>query len=253
MLDEFGRLVAAVILWLVRLPFRWFTKPAPGSFVGRESQQRNPKFLFPSGRNGRAERPSRRAQGLPPLGPWPHIGLQNPPPPNPNVPIRNAGPSKSFVGGMPVAPEAVRSNGVEGGGSLSMPYKRKDRLITVGEKAFWGPLHLAVKGKYRLFMKVRLLDVVTHPEGRREGKLWFRKIRGYHLDFVICEPKTTRPLLVVELDDRSHRGSKQARRDDFKNQVLRCAGIPLLRVPAAEAYDPAELAGKIASLIAPPP
>ena len=41
--------------------------------------------------------------------------------------------------------------------------------------------------------------------GRWDERYWFRRISRYHVDFVICEPRTTEPLLVVELDDRRHR------------------------------------------------
>lgn len=106
-----------------------------------------------------------------------------------------------------------------------------------------------MQGKYRLFPKVRLSDIV-YARSRKEGDLhWHNKIKGYHVDFVICEPTTTRPLLAVELDDRSHRSAKQANRDAFKDRVLTAARIPILRVQAAEAYDPAALDEEIERLV----
>jgi very-short-patch-repair endonuclease len=134
---------------------------------------------------------------------------------------------------------------------VAMPYRRAPHLLSRGEQAFWKPLYHAVRGKYRLFCKVRLQDVVCAPSQRMDESRWFKKIRSYHVDFVICEPKTTAPLLVIELDDRSHRQSeKRQRADAFKEQVLKAAGLPLLRVNCEQAYDPIELSKRIDRLIA---
>jgi very-short-patch-repair endonuclease len=72
------------------------------------------------------------------------------------------------------------------------------------------------------------------------------------VDFVICDPETTRPLLVIELDDRSHRDKAAQRRgfDAWKDQALRAAGMPAYRAPTREAYDVRELAETVERMIA---
>jgi hypothetical protein len=131
----------------------------------------------------------------------------------------------------------------------ALPYRRAPFLLSKGERAFWRPLYRAVKGKYRIFCKVRLADIASCPRENRNEWLWFRMIGRYHVDFVICEPRTTAPLLVIELDDRLHRERPRQDRDDFKDAVLRAAGVPVYRVNAAAAYDPIELAQNIERLI----
>lgn len=128
-----------------------------------------------------------------------------------------------------------------------LPYRRTSGILSKGERAFWGALYHAVKGKYRIFCKVRLADIVCCPDGHADERLWFKKIGRFHVDFVICEPKSTRPLLVVELDDRSHRtrSKRQQERDEWKDDVLRAAGVPVHRVRAQQAYDVAELRGTV--------
>jgi hypothetical protein len=133
----------------------------------------------------------------------------------------------------------------------ALPYRRAPALLSKGERAFWYPLFRAVKGKYRLFCKVRLADVIHCPSSRRDERKWFRKIGYYHVDFVVCDPSTTAPLLVVELDDRTHHEQARKDADAFKNEVLRVAGMPLYRVAVQRAYDPAELARNIERLIHP--
>jgi len=127
----------------------------------------------------------------------------------------------------------------------SLPYRACHSILTDGEKGLWEPLHLATEGKYMIFAKVRLADVIECPHHRRDERRWFRKIGSYHVDFVICEARSTRPLLVIELDDRHHRSPKQQRIDAFKNQSLAAAKIPIYRIRAQEAYDPLELRNQI--------
>jgi hypothetical protein len=122
-----------------------------------------------------------------------------------------------------------------------MPYRRRASLLSLGEHAFWPALCLAVGDRYSLFTKVRLLDLVDHPPLQRGQPNWFKKIRGFHVDFVLCELVSLAPLLVIELDDRSHRSDRGVRNDQLKNAVLAAAGLRILRVPTAQAYSPDEL------------
>lgn len=132
----------------------------------------------------------------------------------------------------------------------ALPYRPARALLSKGERAFWFPLWRAVRGRYRIFCKVRLADVVNVSPSRRDERRWFRKIGSYHLDFVICDPRTTAPLLAVELDDHSHASSRRRELDRFKDQVLADAGVPIYRVTAQQAYDPIELRENIDRLIA---
>lgn len=84
--------------------------------------------------------------------------------------------------------------------------------------------------------KVRVADVITCSDAD-----WRRGFGGAisqkHLDFVLCEPRTTRIILAVELDDRSHEAPHRQRRDRFLNDTLQAAGIRLLRVKARAQYS----------------
>ncbi|MDQ3440889.1 MAG: DUF2726 domain-containing protein [Planctomycetota bacterium] len=130
-----------------------------------------------------------------------------------------------------------------------LPYERAPHLLSSGERALWYPLYRAVQGKYRIFCKVRLADVVRCPAANREEQRWFRKIGRFHVDFVLCEPQTTAPLLVIELDDQSHHSKQRRARDRFKDAVLGAARVPIYRVRAQQAYDPLELAATVGRLI----
>jgi len=134
-----------------------------------------------------------------------------------------------------------------------MPYQKADGLLTKGERALWHPLRLALKDKYCLFCKVRLADVVRCAADNRNEQHWFKLIGHFHVDFVLCDPQTTAPLLVIELDDRTHQHERQSRRDRYKDDALHAAGMPICRIPAQIAYDPIDLAQTIDRLLNPQP
>lgn len=182
-----------------------------------------------------------RSQPIPPPLPAPVV----PPPQLLPVPVLSSAPQTP----RDIAPPPGGVTPLVSLLARELPYRRAPRLLSKGERAFWYPLFRAVRGKYRIFCKVRLADVVSAPDSRPDERRWFRKISSFHVDFVICDPKTTAPLLVVELDDRSHASPKRRERDKFKQAVLAAAHVPLYRVPAQEAYDPAELGEKIEQII----
>ncbi len=105
----------------------------------------------------------------------------------------------------------------------------------------WYSLRRAVHGKYLLFCKVNLGDIIDGP--RRGG--WRNRINRKHVDFVVVDRATTAPLLAIELDDWRHKTPKRQATDAFKDAALRAAGVPIYRIHAAPAYDPLELKAEI--------
>ena len=55
---------------------------------------------------------------------------------------------------------------------------------------------------------------------------------------VLCDPRTTAVLAVIELDDRSHDRPERRRRDEFLNAAFAAAKVSLLRFNAAARYQP---------------
>lgn len=115
-------------------------------------------------------------------------------------------------------------------------YINRQALLSRGENAFFGALREAVAGHYLIMCKVRLADLITCSDAawRCGGG---RPIAQKHVDFVLCDPQTTRFVLGIELDDRSHDRPDRRRRDAFVNDVMAGAGIRLLRIPATSQYS----------------
>jgi hypothetical protein len=113
-----------------------------------------------------------------------------------------------------------------GTGRARYPYGRQETLFSKGERAFYDVLRIAVGNKWLIFAKVRLEDLVSVPIGVQDRMKWVNKVRQKHADFVLCSCDKISPVLVIELDDKSHDGEQQRRRDNEKTCVLEAAGLP---------------------------
>jgi hypothetical protein len=142
----------------------------------------------------------------------------------------------------------------------ALPYRVRDDFLSPAEFSFYKILSSLAGTRLTVQSKVRLADIffVARPN---ENMAFFNRIAQRHLDFLVCDSKTMKPLLGIELDDSSHQRSDREERDEFVEQVFQAARLPLLRVPVQREYDPREIAAQIAPLIkekvgvpaAPPP
>ena len=128
------------------------------------------------------------------------------------------------------------------GGKVSPPFRRRDYLLSKAERAFFDVLQRAVKEELLIFAKVRMEDLVWLPKGTRNRQGWQNKVRQKHVDFVLCDASRIGPVLVIELDDASHKRDEARARDGDKDRILEAAGLPLVRVRAKGSYDVRELA-----------
>lgn len=96
--------------------------------------------------------------------------------------------------------------------------------------------------------KVRAADVVLcTPRGERRGL--FPAMAYMHLDFVLIDAATGAPVAAIELDDRSHEEPDRIRRDEFLEDVLAEAGLPLIRVTVQRGYSATDLRRELEAVI----
>jgi hypothetical protein len=127
------------------------------------------------------------------------------------------------------------------------PYYARRALLTRTELAFYAVLRDVVGDRFTVCMKVRLGDVIGCSDGAwRLG--YGRLIAQKHLDFVVVDPTTTKVVVGIEVDDRSHAHPKRQARDLFVDRAMRVAGIPLVRVPAAATYRPSQVREALAAV-----
>ena len=138
-----------------------------------------------------------------------------------------------------------RQRGGQAVSTGALPYQKKWYLLSPAERDFYETLCQVAEDRYLIFTKVRLLDLLWLPENMGNRIFYIRRVASKHVDFVLCHPQTVAPVLVIELDDASHRLPERQERDIFLNEVLRVAGIPLLRVPVRKSFSVPALRGQI--------
>ncbi len=106
------------------------------------------------------------------------------------------------------------------------------------------------KRHYRSPLSRSLIATSTGTEGWQGHQ---NKIQSKHVDFVLCKPISIAPLVCVELNDKSLQRQKRVDRDAFLKEALAAAGVPLLEIPAARAYNVAEVRQQISHLLPKPP
>ncbi len=132
------------------------------------------------------------------------------------------------------------------GSAHDFPYQKKEALLTAAECQFYVVLQgLAAVEKLDVFAKVRIEDVIEVRKGARSYQSHRNRISSRHLDFVLCDRQKTAPMLVIELNDSSHKRRKRQQRDEFVEKALEVAGIPLLWLPVQDAYPVHELSRQV--------
>lgn len=132
-------------------------------------------------------------------------------------------------------------------------YRLRSRILSRAETNAFRVLQLAKPPELLMLASVRLADVIQPTARRRRGRSGYRaqlnRIIQKQLDFVLCDPQTTRPLLVIELQDASHNSERRRRRDAFVTQALDAAGCPILLLRAARSYNVQGLREQISEML----
>lgn len=112
---------------------------------------------------------------------------------------------------------------------------RPRNLLTRAEYSFFMQLSQSLGNDILYCPKVRLEDL-CYVEGGTKNPLRYRGyIRSRHVDFVLCD-RAMHVLLAIELDDSSHQDYTERQIDDFKDNLFRTIGIPLIRVRTKRDY-----------------
>jgi hypothetical protein len=122
------------------------------------------------------------------------------------------------------------------------PYVLNEKFMSPAEVSFFHVLQQVTNNRLYINSKVRLGDVFwVKPRDKRQFRAYRNKIDRKHVDFLLCDPATLRPIVAIELDDKSHQRQDRQERDAFVDKVFNAAGVPLLHVPAKRGYVMAEV------------
>lgn len=116
-------------------------------------------------------------------------------------------------------------------------------LMTGAEQRMYGLLKKACP-QYDIVPQVAMGALVKVASWQNKGKDGWKYRAAFAqkiLDYVIYDPEQHRVVCVVELDDKTHDSRAAQARDGVKNDVLRQAGISLVRFDARAMPDIAEI------------
>ena len=130
----------------------------------------------------------------------------------------------------------------------NLPYRVRDDFLSNSELSFYHVLRSVVNDRAVICPAMNLSSIfyVTRPN---ENQSFRARISQKSIDFLLCEPKTMKPLVGIELDDTSHTRADRQNRDEFVNKAFEAAQLPLLRIPAKRAYTTSELAAQLEPFI----
>lgn len=116
-------------------------------------------------------------------------------------------------------------------------YRKSKSVLTYRERILLRSIRRAIAGEYTLLMKVRMGDFIWLANEPKDRKYHNSQIQCKHVDFLICDKFMLEPLLVIELDDKSHQKFDHAERDKFKDETFDAVGLPVIRIELQEKYD----------------
>src|SRR5215510_213235 len=121
-----------------------------------------------------------------------------------------------------------------------LPYRLREQFMSSPELALLRTLREMVGTRYVICPKVALNDVfyIVRPN---ENVHFFNKIFRKHVDFLLCDPHTLRPVIGVELVKPVSRNETRDA-DQFMEDLFLSAGLPLVHVPSSDRYAEQDVA-----------
>jgi len=121
-----------------------------------------------------------------------------------------------------------------------LPYRLRETFLSTPERALMRVLQSMVGRHYVICPKVSLNDLfyIVRPN---ENVHFFNKFFRKHVDFLLCEPNTLKPVFGIELVKPVAR-TETREADQFMEDLFLSAGLPLVHIPSSERYSDKDLA-----------
>lgn len=130
-------------------------------------------------------------------------------------------------------------------------YQKKERVMNESEQALFINLQKALGAEYVVLSKVRIEDFVEVKKEKGisySNRLGLRgRIKSRHVDFLICNHTTTKPLFAIELDGKSHNDTRRQERDHFVDELYKAINLPIEHIHVGGNFF--ELAQKIKKIL----
>ncbi|MGR5177660.1 DUF2726 domain-containing protein [Vibrio parahaemolyticus] len=130
-------------------------------------------------------------------------------------------------------------------------YKIKGPVLSAAQTAFYNALKEAVGEHGVILTKVNMSSVVAPQQGTNK-KQWFianKVIARSYFDFVVCDPRTMQPRVVIEYDNGQKLDKGKVERQKLIMQVCKSAGIPLIGASVKLSYQVSKIRRLLAAHI----
>jgi ssDNA-binding Zn-finger/Zn-ribbon topoisomerase 1 len=130
-------------------------------------------------------------------------------------------------------------------------YRNHSPVLTATESTFYRALTEAVGEHGVVFAKVNMAQLLI-PVGIRKKKDRFiatNRIAKHYFQFVVCDPRTFEPRVVIELDNGKALNKPKAEREKLLLHVCRSANIPLIGTNIRYSYQVSKLRRLLATHI----
>lgn len=115
-------------------------------------------------------------------------------------------------------------------------------LLTPTEYSFYKQLQNVVADyNIDILFKVRLADIFQVKYKNKDYHKYFARIKSKHIDFLLLDKNTVKPVIAIELDDISHNKQSSFKNDNFKNAIFSISSIQLIRIKVQKPYNFCEL------------
>lgn len=110
-------------------------------------------------------------------------------------------------------------------------YRKTAAFLCDAERDMLAALQDMVGNALRVYPKVRLYDLLMLSSGHEErNPELVQRLQSQRVDFVVCDSRTSAPMLVVELCPTANHGEADAEQEQFLSFILESAGLPLLPI-----------------------
>lgn len=135
--------------------------------------------------------------------------------------------------------------------SKDYAYRVKGPVLRSQEVAFFNALKTAVGEHGVVFSKVNMSSVIAPRDIVSKKQLFIasNKISRSHFDYLICDPRTFEPRVVIELDNGKELNKSKVEREKLLIQVCKSANIPLIGTSVKHSYQVGRLRRLLAAHI----
>ncbi|EOB4962399.1 DUF2726 domain-containing protein [Vibrio vulnificus] len=130
-------------------------------------------------------------------------------------------------------------------------YRSKGSVLKGHEVAFFNALKTAVGEHGVVFAKVNMSNVVAPRDINSKKQLFIasNRISRIYFDYVICDPRTFEPRVIIELDNGKELNKVKVEREKLLMQVCKTANIPLIGTSIKHSYQVGRLRRLLAAHI----